>query len=292
MSLKDDFKDDILDLSANEKRKYQMISNSDGTVSFIDVTTYLQEGDLFGAGDINETNKAINNLELTAEKVSYDNTESGAKSINVQDVIDELNSNIESCFQLGTNRKAELVSSLAYSGLGITEDSTWEEIFAALQSVYPEYLDLCTLDWESRPNANCKEVQVNTTGELYMQILSYVDSANSCKLFLVSPEFDVTDYDSITIVGESLKTTTNDSGVGTFSGYRNQITLNNGDIGATGVELKLFEHPASSSTLMSINITIDVSEMAGFKHIVMYVMRSGNFNKDAYLKIKEIRLNR
>lgn len=62
MALKTDYKDDILDTSVNEKRKFNMITNSDGTVSFEDVTTYSQVGDSFGAGDINETNLAIEDV--------------------------------------------------------------------------------------------------------------------------------------------------------------------------------------------------------------------------------------
>ena len=54
MALKTDNKDDELDTSVNTKRKYNMIQNDDGTVSFEDVTEYLQTGDSFGAQEINE----------------------------------------------------------------------------------------------------------------------------------------------------------------------------------------------------------------------------------------------
>lgn len=56
MALKENYKNDSFD----GVRKYQMIQNDDGTVSFVDVTSYTVEGDLFGADDINSTNKAIN----------------------------------------------------------------------------------------------------------------------------------------------------------------------------------------------------------------------------------------
>ena len=42
--LKTDYKDDILD-SSNSRRKYQEISNSDGSKSFSDMTEYSQVGD-------------------------------------------------------------------------------------------------------------------------------------------------------------------------------------------------------------------------------------------------------
>ena len=61
--LKTTYKDDVLNTSANEKRKYNMITNEDGTVSLVDATDYLQVGDSFGAADINATNKKVNELD-------------------------------------------------------------------------------------------------------------------------------------------------------------------------------------------------------------------------------------
>lgn len=37
-----------------------MVQNGDNTVSFVDVTTYAQVGDTYGAAEINEQNTAIN----------------------------------------------------------------------------------------------------------------------------------------------------------------------------------------------------------------------------------------
>ena len=55
-----DFQDDILAESMNGRRKYQMITNSDGTVSFVDVTEYKQVGSNFGQAQVNATNEAVN----------------------------------------------------------------------------------------------------------------------------------------------------------------------------------------------------------------------------------------
>ena len=63
MALKTDYKDDILNIETNTKRKYTFIDNGDGTYSMEDVTDYAQTGDIFGAEDINKTNVAINILE-------------------------------------------------------------------------------------------------------------------------------------------------------------------------------------------------------------------------------------
>lgn len=59
MALSTDFKDDVL-ASSNSKRKYNMIHNPDGTVSFEDVTVYSQEGSDFGAKEVNEEREEIN----------------------------------------------------------------------------------------------------------------------------------------------------------------------------------------------------------------------------------------
>lgn len=59
-TLPTNYQDDILNVSTEGKRKYRMVYNDDGTVSFDDVTPYDQEGSDFGAGDINATNEAVN----------------------------------------------------------------------------------------------------------------------------------------------------------------------------------------------------------------------------------------
>lgn len=67
MALSTDFKDDILNESVNEKRKYQMTYNNDGTVSFTDVTSYSQTGSEYGAAEVNEERQAINELNSALE---------------------------------------------------------------------------------------------------------------------------------------------------------------------------------------------------------------------------------
>lgn len=60
MALRTDYKDDILDLTQNTQRKYRMITNADGTVSFEDVTVYSQVGDSFGAFELNQIANVVN----------------------------------------------------------------------------------------------------------------------------------------------------------------------------------------------------------------------------------------
>ena len=58
MALRTDYQDAMFD----GKRKYRLIENDDSTVSLADATTYTQEGDKFGANDINETNTEVNRV--------------------------------------------------------------------------------------------------------------------------------------------------------------------------------------------------------------------------------------
>lgn len=63
MALRTDYKDDILENSMNGKRLYR-IALQDGTFLYgniEDYSLYSQQGDVFGAKDINETNEAVNN---------------------------------------------------------------------------------------------------------------------------------------------------------------------------------------------------------------------------------------
>lgn len=59
MLLKTDYQDDILDLTQNANRKFNEITNQDGSKSFEDVTEYEQEGTPFGAQDVNAITKAL-----------------------------------------------------------------------------------------------------------------------------------------------------------------------------------------------------------------------------------------
>lgn len=75
--LKTDYKDDIFD----GVRKYRMVANNDGSTSLVDVTAYTQEGDLFGAEQLNAVGREVNGKaeyghqhswsELTEKPVTY-----------------------------------------------------------------------------------------------------------------------------------------------------------------------------------------------------------------------------
>lgn len=67
-ALRTDYQDDVF--SGN--RKYTMIQNGDGTVSFTDQTQYSQVGDLYGAAEINAQNEVINEKGVVVSDVDID----------------------------------------------------------------------------------------------------------------------------------------------------------------------------------------------------------------------------
>ena len=73
------FKDDIVDATVSNKRRYNLINNSDGTVSLDDVTTYKQVGDEFGKEQVNAINSTINQLIDNTKNI--DNTPDGEKYV-------------------------------------------------------------------------------------------------------------------------------------------------------------------------------------------------------------------
>ena len=74
MTLKTDYKDYQFQ-EGETLRKYQEISNDDGTISLRDVTSYQQEGDRFSASDINSTNAKVNELNQTVGDIQTDVSE-------------------------------------------------------------------------------------------------------------------------------------------------------------------------------------------------------------------------
>ena len=58
--LKTDYKDDVINAELTADRKFGEVANEDGTFSYNDVTPYTQEGDEYGAKEINHENMHTN----------------------------------------------------------------------------------------------------------------------------------------------------------------------------------------------------------------------------------------
>lgn len=65
--IKEDYKDDILDTDVNVNRRYTLKDNNENIlyedISIEDTTDYIQEGDYFGAKELNLISKAINEMQ-------------------------------------------------------------------------------------------------------------------------------------------------------------------------------------------------------------------------------------
>ena len=77
--LKTNYKDDIPAESENEKRRYNVIHNADGTITLEDATEYTQKGDDFGSADINATNTRVNEIDNSLSEIDIRyNSETGS----------------------------------------------------------------------------------------------------------------------------------------------------------------------------------------------------------------------
>lgn len=119
--LKTNYKDDVLDTSKNEKRKFRMIQNDDGTVSFDDATEYTQQGDAFGAADINATNAKIN--EQSQSLTNLKNPAKGTKGILVNGG-SPLSRDFLLVYTLKTTNKANTGAYFSINGIKVADLTT------------------------------------------------------------------------------------------------------------------------------------------------------------------------
>lgn len=130
--LKTDYRDDVLDVSANAKRIFNLV-DQDGkivvaNVSIQDITKYTQEGDSFGAADINATNEAVNGkLDGSSTVDPMLATEEGfaADAYQTKLQFEEQNKNIDSCFQSVSSGKALVASAITGKGVKTASDAAF-----------------------------------------------------------------------------------------------------------------------------------------------------------------------
>ena len=134
-TLPTNFKDDILASSMGSKRRYNVINNSDGTISLEEVTDYTQVGSTFGAAQINATNAAAN-AAADASKIidDYDtlmaNTQAGYMAGAL--AVKELNSNLGS----------KILSSVTINSTKITTENLYKINLSSLYSNYKKITDM------------------------------------------------------------------------------------------------------------------------------------------------------
>lgn len=81
-NLRINYKDDVFE----GKRKYIMERNEDASVSFTDITDYTQQGDYYGAAEINAQNQEINDINtFIGKKLAAQTLSAGSTSLTFTD---------------------------------------------------------------------------------------------------------------------------------------------------------------------------------------------------------------
>ncbi len=137
------FKDDILKENMNGKRRFNMIQNNDGTVSFEDVTDYTQVGSTFGAAQINATNEAVNNA---------------ADASKIIDSLETIKANTQSGYIAGALAVKELNSNLGNKPVLLWTNE--EDSKGAISTVNYKEITIANID---KYNAFIIEVVQSTT---------------------------------------------------------------------------------------------------------------------------------
>lgn len=118
-----DYKNDKLLVSSNTRRKFRVIENSDGTVSFEDVTVYEQKGDNFSADEINAIHGGLNELDATVEVEAAKLAATSSRTAEAYSLAEEADEKADTATNIAKGRN----QSIAYT--------TYEAMVAALNAM-------------------------------------------------------------------------------------------------------------------------------------------------------------
>ena len=162
---------------------------------------------------------------------------------------------------LGEIDKAQLITALANSGLGLTQESTPEQIYVALALAFSETYDIPLSGWAVSGTATGK---VTSDGSTYIKgtLTSRKNLYGAYDVYVTSPTFDLSRFKSLVIRGISVRVTNN-----TSSGYSPKLYL----VSANGTETLLYEQKNSTgeNISQSISITYNVSGITGKYYLKM-----------------------
>lgn len=137
-------------------------------------------------------------MQLVMDNISQDASGIGYSDSNNLGV-DNVQDAIDAAFQLGTNRHAELVSSLEFSNLGITEESTWDEIFDALERKFPDAVyDLLSVWSTDGLNLGTSSTTVTRNEEDITLTGHYADEGTR---YCETTSIPIGEYENMKIVG-------------------------------------------------------------------------------------------
>lgn len=238
------------------------------------------DGSETGLGDnVQEAIDNLNGKSISSVNVTYDGSTTGLGN-NVQEAIDAV-------FQLGTNRKSQIISSLKNSDLGFTEDTTWDEIFTGISNLFPfAYL--------YRNGNSCNDVtggyatagsytaySLNKNGRLYFKSQNKASNASGayCYLHTVNPINILTEYKKLKIRIYSV------------SQYYGQVWIYIGT-SKTGMSksVKVIGYSSSSPSTSATNteFEIDLSSITGKYYFGIALASGGETAEHATIYIDKV----
>lgn len=170
--LKTDYLDDILDVSVNEQRKYDMVTNSDGTISLVDQTVYTQHGSSFGARDMNDANTLLNEVNRNLNGFRFgEETDSETGEVTRGYYVYDEEAGTDVLVPFNSGFSPEIVVEAIYSA-AISQDKSQTNTFTATEK--GTYMFICSV----RPpyNSGNGTLAFETDGKM---IFSYISTANN-----------------------------------------------------------------------------------------------------------------
>lgn len=151
--------------------------------------------------------------------------------------------------------RLELIYALANSGLGLTEDSTPAQIYAALAKKFPPTKSWIVPGWSLGGNPAASSIH---SGNDYVKMTIYASGGGSMITYCNSPAIDLTAFKTLSITGEGRRSTGNPT-----DGYQPKLYLVNTSNGSSTLLFKGTSGQFSGATIDAININMNVSSLTG-----------------------------
>lgn len=278
--------DDILSASMNGKKKFRLTYRNGTTeeVTIEDISEYDQYGSKFGAGDINKTNQAVNEKfdaddvvdpMLTTERGFAADAFLTGKELKKQE--ENLTASNGVPFKFGVNETGEyghivtdsegadtfipfsgkyrlqVIEAMQNTNMGLTEESTWDDIINALNVLFPAQLNLLSYLSGKWTFNNCDVSSQNP--------LSF-DADSKGNATATSASFDITTYKSLSVTASHSRS--EGQGGGQDCTYNAYLHLDN----------------ANKDISLNSSATIDLSGYTGTAYIYAQCMRATQYRPD------------
>ena len=178
---------------------------------------------------------------------------------------------------LGEISKEQLIAVLANSGLGLTLDSTPEEIYAALAIKFPQQLSMLVSGWIYSGVVNAS---VGSNDTRVTMTVTSTPSPGWAEY--TSPAIDITAFRTLQLVGAAYKFTSNGSDV-----YAPRIFL----LDQYGKQVaSLYQHSGKEKVIENINKVINVIGYTGKYSLQLAIYSYNNDsskNDSAYISLSK-----